>query len=332
MQQESNSPTLSIITPVFNLYEASRQYLIEKNIKSVAEQVDANIEHIVMDGGSTDGTLELLRKLQKKYCFTIYSEPDRSLFDGMNKGIKKANGTFVLFLNSDDNFHSRTGIKDALNCIIKSGSDFLYSDVRNINSRGEYIDLFKADPQNRYFGAFCCHQGMIVKKSVLEEIGCFDLDFGIAADVNFMQQLFKRGKKGVKFPEVFASYMVGGASQTDTELTRKESAKVIYANYGRDNSLDLFDCYFLWGMRFTSELPMEAMINIGVKIKDEKFRESYFNHVKFNISARLGIRGRKSKRVLSIFKKWPLISKEVDGGKVKYKIFDKFPIFRVESY
>lgn len=92
-----NKPLFSIITPTFN-----RRDFLEINIKSLLNQSYQNFEHIVIDGGSTDGTVELLKKYESQYNMRWISEPDNGIYDAVNKGIKMAKGEIIAYLNSDD--------------------------------------------------------------------------------------------------------------------------------------------------------------------------------------------------------------------------------------
>ena len=116
----SSIPLVTVITVTYNLIKGKREKFIIQCLESVHNQRYSNIEHIVIDGASDDGTLPLLKKYESLGWIKLFSEPDTGIYDAMNKGILKANGKYVSILNSDDFFHNPEGIAISVKVFLRS--------------------------------------------------------------------------------------------------------------------------------------------------------------------------------------------------------------------
>lgn len=179
---------LSIITVCLNEFET-----VEKTLTSVYEQTFSDYEHIIIDGGSTDGTLEIVNRFSDN-IEKVVSEPDKGIFDAMNKGIELANGEYLFFLNSGDYIIS----KDALERMFSQEptADVVYCD--GAISLGRGVIAIKPSPQKIgkafMFMDTIPHQNSFVKKSLFNQIGKFNLDYKIAADYEFfLRALYEYG-------------------------------------------------------------------------------------------------------------------------------------------
>lgn len=115
-KNESSIPLVTVITATYNLIKSKREKFIIQCLESVHNQHYSNIEHIVIDGASDDGTLPLLKKYESLGWIKLFSEPDTGIYDAMNKGILKANGKYVSILNSDDFFTTQKELQSVLDC------------------------------------------------------------------------------------------------------------------------------------------------------------------------------------------------------------------------
>ncbi len=176
---------ISIITVVLN-----NESYIEDCINSVFNQTYGSIEYIVIDGGSKDGTVGIIRKYEK-YISTWISEPDRGLYDAMNKGIKIATGDIIGILNSDDMYADETVIRSIVNCILENGvdtcyGDLVYVDCKDINRQVRYWKSGTFNKERFRRGWMPPHPTFFVKHHVYEKYGTFDLNFPLAADYELM--------------------------------------------------------------------------------------------------------------------------------------------------
>ncbi len=257
-------PLVTIITPTYNLIDSGRKDYIIKNIESVHNQTYKNIEHIVIDGASEDGTLELLKPYEEKGLIKIFSEPDKGIYDAMNKGINKANGKYILFLNSDDSFIDINAIKESILKIVSTDSDFSYGScnfIKGNNIIGKFISCLSCFPVHMPI----CHNTMLVKTKIMKELGCFDTSFRIAADYDFLIRMLLEGYKGCEINLSIVNYNIDGVSSNQA-LNREEIAKVFYKNFSPlVSSLSIDDCFELFDKKL---IPIKLYRKIKAKVCD----------------------------------------------------------------
>lgn len=221
---------ISIITVVYN-----NSKFIESCIKSVVNQSAQNLEYIIVDGGSTDDTKDIIKRHESKITKFI-SEPDEGTYDAMNKGINMASGDIVGFLNSDDIYAANDILEIVQKTFEANDIDSCYGDliyvskndtdrvIRNWKSCEFNYELFKN-------GWHPPHPTFFVKKSVYEKYGAFDTSYKIGADYALMLKLLIKHKISVKYiPEVIVKMRVGGASN-------KNLFNILKAN---------LECYRAW--------------------------------------------------------------------------------------
>lgn len=193
---------VSIITVTYNVAKT-----IEQTINSVLNQTYDNIEYIVIDGLSTDGTWEKIKRYQD-YISILIHEEDKGLYDAMNKGINQATGDIIGIINGDDWYE-----KDAVEKVVKNfdnNVDVVYSKMNIIENNGKiayvsgYIDIkdiwYKMIP----------HPTVFVKKSVYNELGMFSLEYPIVADYELMLRFYLAGKKFYFLDNVITNFRKGG--------------------------------------------------------------------------------------------------------------------------
>ena len=203
---------ISIITVVRNCRDT-----IAGCIESVLAQTYKNVEYIVIDGASTDGTLEIIRQYQDRIT-KIISEKDAGPYDAMNKGLKCATGDVVGFLHADDLYASPDVIEDVVKKIVEFGTDSLYCDL-------VYVNRKQTDRIVRYWrsgefkknsfrqGWMPPHPTFFVKRSICETSGGFDTAFRIAADYELLLRLLYREKiSTIYLPKVLVRMRWGGLS------------------------------------------------------------------------------------------------------------------------
>lgn len=227
---------VSIITIVYNNRES-----IGDCIQSVLNQTYPNIEHIVIDGGSTDGTQEVIKPFQEKLAYYI-SEKDKGLYNALNKGIRQATGDIIGILHSDDLFYDPESIQKVVDAFQKTNADLIYA-------KGQYVDktniekvkrIYPSKPfKKRYlpFGWIPLHTTIYVRREIFDQYGLYEEHYRIASDYEISQRWFQNDRiKKVYLDEWVVKMRLGGKSTT-AKLQKLKSSE----------DLDVIRRYNLWG-------------------------------------------------------------------------------------
>ena len=183
---DASSPLISIITVVYNNVES-----IEETILSVINQTYSNVEYIVIDGGSTDGTVDVIKQYNAQIDYWI-SEPDAGIYDAMNKGLIYATGKWVNFMNSGDMFFQNDVLMQLLK-YFASDNDVIYGDVE-YRYKGVRFVRRARNVKYMWTGMIASHQSFFVKRR-LHQNNPFILDYKLSADYHFLYSLYFRGMR-----------------------------------------------------------------------------------------------------------------------------------------
>lgn len=201
---------ISIITVCYNSVKT-----IESSIQSVLLQSHPDIEHIVLDGGSTDGTLNVIEKYRSKIA-KIISEKDDGMYCAINRGVYLATGDIIGNLNSDDFYANRDVIKKIAERMGETGADVCWGDLVYVdrNNPNKIVRCWKSsDYDERKFrrGWMPPHPTFFVRRQIYEKYGLFNTDFKIAADYELMLRLLEKYKaRSCYIPEVLVKMRTGG--------------------------------------------------------------------------------------------------------------------------
>lgn len=227
------SPLVTVITATYNLVSSNRSEAFRRAADSVLSQTYSNIEYIIIDGASSDGTLDLFKDYEKSRKVTVYSEPDTGIYNAMNKGLNKASGKYIIYLNSDDFWHNPQGLEQSIHILELSGADFSIAPHTLQKADGKTAGICVPSPAAFFANMPFCHQTMLARTELLRETGGFDESFRIAADYDLVTRLFLRGAHPIYTPCNFATFCEGGIStQKDiTQLQEEERQRVFHKNY-----------------------------------------------------------------------------------------------------
>ena len=220
-------PVISIITVVYNNKAA-----LEKTITSVLSQTYKNIEYIIIDGGSTDSTTDLLRSYENSITYWL-SEKDAGIYDAMNKGLMAATGEYVWFINAGDQI---PGI-ETVRSIIKNDPmiDIYYGDAMVVDENDQYVSMRRLRPPKRLtwrslgMGMVVCHQSILIRRSLARP---YKLQYRIAADFEWVLNALKKSSVIQNTGKVLIKYLWDGFSRHHVPLSLKERLIIMVKNYG----------------------------------------------------------------------------------------------------
>lgn len=201
---------ISIITVCYN-----SETTIQDTLESVLSQTYDNYEYLIIDGKSTDLTLNIIKEYEKKFDgkLKFISEKDKGLYDAMNKGVKMASGDIIGIINSDDILAHKNVFKKVIENI--KDNDGVYSNLLMLDENLEKpYRLFKSKNISKKFGWHPPHPTLYLKKEVYEKYGYFDLDYRIAADLDFMLRIINNDTK-LKYINDYFVYMRSGGASTN---------------------------------------------------------------------------------------------------------------------
>ena len=228
MNPNPSRPQISIITVVFN----SEKFL-EETILSIINQTYKNIQYIIIDGGSTDHTLDIIRKYEDQIFFWI-SEPDKGLYDAMNKGMLKATGEYVWFINSGDKIYSAQTVENIFSGK-KEYSDVYYGETIIVDSQNKEIGMRRLkNPEQLTWKSFkmgmlVCHQAILVRRTLAPPI---NIEYRYSADFDWVVRILRKTDKIENTKQIIVRFLEGGFSRKNIRRSLNERFKVMTENYG----------------------------------------------------------------------------------------------------
>lgn len=222
------TPLFSIITITFNA-EAT----LEPTLQSVAAQQENDYEYLIIDGASKDGTVALSRQYD---CVTrIISEPDRGLYDAMNKGIKAATGEYLIFLNAGDTLYTPDTLKKIHDFIGENRPDILYGETAIVDSDRRFISMRRLKTPEKLswksfrMGMLVCHQAFIVRRELAP---LYDLSYRFSADFDWCIRCMKKARTIANTRLILINYLNEGVTTRHHKASLKERYRIMVKYYG----------------------------------------------------------------------------------------------------
>ena len=233
----SFSPKITVVTVAYN-----DKRLLEKTICSVLSQTYPNIEYIVIDGGSTDGTTDVIRHYESSLSAWV-SEKDNGIYHAMNKGASMSTGDWICFLNCGDVFVDGHTVQQTVNVITKiTDADILYGNIL-VHTQEGMKERIASEPCNKH-RMFFCHQSAFVKTKLIQQIP-FDEKYKMSADLKFFKQCYYFGYKFHSLNFSVVVYDTSGVSHTNRVAGLKENVEVVKEMDSRFQK-----CFFLFRLYF----------------------------------------------------------------------------------
>lgn len=274
-----NRKKISVITTTFNLIKGERKDVFIEMFKSVHSQTYPNIEHLIIDGGSKDGTIEFINEVNQKYGkkqLVIFSEPDEGITDATIKGFNKSTGDYVILMPSDDYYMRNNALELLANAIEKENIDFSCSDGWWL-----FKDRWRADLNSFTYRHPFMISTMLAKRGLFEKYGYFDSELKLVADYDLMFRiLIQPDVKGTVVNEMLTVLRPGGASQKTEKLFIKETCAIYKKYFNPKCRLSDYECKLLHYMYPSPKLFKKIYKNE----KNERILESIRILEGFNIS------------------------------------------------
>lgn len=220
---------ISIVTVCLNAAET-----LEETLRSVAAQDWPDLEHVVIDGGSTDGTLDIVARYGRDNLI-LFSESDDGIYDAMNRGLARATGDFVGFLNADDFFIDEGAVSHIATRLAVSGADCAMAGVLFVDRHGRYAGgrHYKAAGFRRWWlriGVMPPHPGFYVRASLARALGGFDLRYRIASDFDFVARaIIGRRARWTTIDRPLVCFRVGGLTTSAVATKRLIGAEIAHS-------------------------------------------------------------------------------------------------------
>lgn len=265
-------PTVTVITPTHNLLQNNMADSFNLLVQLLDLQTYPNIEHLIIDNGSDDGTIEFLKDYKNQGYLTFFSQKDTGKFNAYNRGVMHAKGKYITFLSPDDFIHDVTAIYDIVNLMEANNADFSFAPAYCRHPQG-FVFLFAPAMHTAFQVMPCARQAMFFKKSMIEKENYFDEKFKLMADFDFIMRIIMKRYTPVYFDTNYVTYKLGERVLENEQRAEAETKAIFNKNY---RTLYPLNEAVLDKMAKYSEFPQE-LLNKLVKFFPEDDREIFFD-------------------------------------------------------
>ena len=238
------NPTFSIITVTYNAGK-----VLEDTIQSVISQTYRNVEYIIVDGNSKDNTLEIIGKYSK-HISKMVSEPDKGLYDAMNKGIRMATGDYLCFLNAGDKFHEKETLQQIAETLKdKDLPDVIYGETAIVDEDGNFLHMRRLSTPERLNwksfkqGMLVCHQAFLAKRELALKYP-YDMQYRFSADFDWCIRIMKEANCLHNTRLTLIDYLNEGRTTRNHKASLKERFRIMAKHYGWVSTI-LHHCWFV---------------------------------------------------------------------------------------
>lgn len=225
-------PKFTIITVTYNAAK-----VLEETIQSILSQSYKNVEYIIVDGQSKDGTLQIIDKY-RRWIHCLISEPDKGLYDAMNKGIQLATGDYLCFLNAGDKFHETNTLQHIVHSLKKNElPDVIYGETAIVDHNGEFLHMRRLSAPEKLNwksfkkGMLVCHQAFFAKRELAVQEP-YSLRYRFSADFDWCIRIMKKAKQLHNTHLTLIDYLNEGMTTQNHKASLKERFRIMVKHYG----------------------------------------------------------------------------------------------------
>ena len=230
------TPTFSIITVTYNAGAVLEDTVLEDTIQSVIAQTYHHVEYIIVDGASKDNTLAIVARYRNRIA-RVVSEPDRGLYDAMNKGIALATGDYLCFLNAGDSFHEDDTLQQIVHSLAPQDTlpGVIYGDTDLVDAEGHFVRKRRLSPPEvltwKSFrqGMLVCHQAFFARRDLVEP---YDLRYRFSADFDWCIRVMKKARTLHNTHLVVIDYLDEGLTTANRRASLLERFRIMARHYG----------------------------------------------------------------------------------------------------
>ena len=240
MRSHRPTPKFSVVTVTYNA-----QSTVEDTIQSVITQTYHHVEYIIIDGGSTDGTLDIVERYRDRIALVI-SERDNGLYDAMNKGMARATGDYLCFLNAGDSFHEDDTLLQAVHGLTDTElPDIIYGETELVDQEGHFVRMRRLSAPGRLTwksfkqGMLVCHQAFWAKTSLAPQ---YDLRYRYSADFDWCIRVMKQARTLHNTHLTLIDYLEEGITTRHHRASLLERFRIMGKHYGWASTL----AYHAW--------------------------------------------------------------------------------------
>lgn len=239
-----NKPLFSVITVTYNA-----EQVVLPTLKSLSSQTCTDYEHLVIDGASTDRTLAVVKEFDSPRL-RIICEPDKGLYDAMNKGLRRATGRYLIFLNAGDALHAPDTLRKIADFIEKIAPDIVYGETALVDSARRFVAMRRLQAPEHLsvksfrMGMLVCHQAFIVRREIAPE---YDLRYRFSADYDWCIRCMQVARMIVNTHETLIDYLNEGVTTANRKASLRERYRIMCRYYG---TLPTFLRHLWFAVRF----------------------------------------------------------------------------------
>ncbi len=331
-QRKREQPLVSVITVTRNALTEQRGAQLAQCLESVHMQTYRHVEHIVIDCSSADGTFGLLKSYEERGWIRLFSEPDMSLYEALNKGIACARGTYVNFLDSLDFFHDSRGIELSVAQILSLRADYSYGDTLLPVENEAETDTWRGDIRKLSMNMHFCTGTMFVHAGVLKQLGGFDTSYAIAADSDLVMRICEAGYRHTHVKCSFLTSRSYGLAERHSEEARVEHSTAFFRHVGSRIGFTPFDAYVLWQGRLFAELSVARQISLIGMIPPEYGSECLMQQLTENLTTGGKNMFYNSRSQLYLLSFIPVMRRKGSSNKVTYDLFSFLRLLKIVKY